>query len=362
MKHIIKFLFLFTILSLPFAACKRDLVNTTLKSPSGVSGFTASTSQVTLSSATDSVDVVSFQWQTPNYGFSAALTYSLYFDVPSDTSGASPWGNAIKVSIATDSLSLTYLGTDFNNLANRLGLTDGTPGAIVVRVASDVSQSNGTTSTVQTVYGSLGITVTPYHQFIVYPQLYVAGDFETNTWTPVDSPGQVLASVGSNSGYEGYVNFPNANNNFKLLTQTNWSANYYGWGTSATTLGLNASGNCWTPGPAYMQVKADVSALTISYTTTNWVVSGDFNSWSVTANPMTFNATTNQWTATNVNLTAGTGIKFVGDPSWNTFYGVDANDNLVQSSQTSISITKTGTYTVTLDLSHGAGNYTYSIK
>jgi hypothetical protein len=108
-------------------------------------------------------------------------------------------------------------------------------------------------------------------------------------------------------------------------------------------------------------VNADVSALTISYTTTNWGVSGDFNSWSTTATPMTFNATTNQWTVSGVTMTAGTGFKFLGDPSWNTNFGVDSKGNLSYNGA-NIPVTKSGTFTITLDLSQGAGNYSYSVK
>lgn len=346
-----------------FSSCKRDLVDTVLKTPAGVPGFTASASQVALSGANDSVTVVNFQWQAPNYGYSAAVTYSLLFDVPSDTSGASPWSNAIKVNIATDSLEKSYLGIDFNTLLNQMGLPIGSASTIVVRLESDVNQSTGATSTVSSIYASLAMTVTPYHVVLIYPNLYVAGDFLNPTWTPLDLPGWILASVLSNGSYEGYVNFPNASNLFKLCSMPNWNGINYGWGVSGTTIsGSSTAGNCYFGGPGYCKIVADVNALTINYTTTSWILSGDFNSWSVTANPMTFSTATNQWTATGVSLAAGSGIKFVGDPGWNTFYGVDAKGNLSQNSQTSIVVPKTGVYTVTLDLSHGAGNYTYSIK
>jgi hypothetical protein len=177
----------------------------------------------------------------------------------------------------------------------------------------------------------------------------------------MNTPGAILASVKSNNLYEGYLNFPNPYNNFQLCSVPGWSGTVYGWGGSQTTLGTSG-GNCYYAGPNYCQVVADVKGLTIAFTQTNWVLSGDFNGWSVTANPMTFDATTNQWTATGVSLTAGTGIKFVGDPAWKTMYGVDSKGRLAQGSQTSIVVRKTGTFTVTLDLSHGAGNYNYSIK
>ncbi len=109
-------------------------------------------------------------------------------------------------------------------------------------------------------------------------------------------------------------------------------------------------------------VTADVNALTINYVTTKWVVAGDFNAWSTSCQPDgILNTTTNQWTATGVSLTAGTSIKFPGDPNWTTNFGVDSKGNLAYGGG-NITVPKTGTFTVTLDLSGGAGNYTYSIK
>ena len=55
-----------------------------------------------------------------------------------------------------------------------------------------------------------------------------------------------------------------------------------------TISGSGSAGNCYFGGPGYCKVAADVNALTISYTPTNWAVAGDFNSWSVSATPMTF--------------------------------------------------------------------------
>ena len=213
MKKISNLLYVTLFLALLGSSCKKDLEQTTLKSPASVPGFTASTSQLVLSNTNDSVTAVSFAWQAPNYGYTAATTYTLLFDTPADTSGTTAWGNAIKVNIATNSLRTAYLGTDFNKLLNQLGLSFGTASSIVVRLKADVNQSAGAASTVPSIYSDLSMTVTPYKIVLVYPKLYVAGDFLNPTWTQLDQPGWVLASVKSDENYEGYVNFPNAGKN-----------------------------------------------------------------------------------------------------------------------------------------------------
>jgi len=341
-------------------SCKKDIGTTTLTQPAGVTGFTASASQVVLSTSNDSSQVITFKWEAPNYGFTAVTTYTLYFDVPGDTSGANGWANATKVTIASNTLQRSYLGTDFNKILNQLGMTNGSANTLVVRLKADVNQSTGSASTVPSLNSVVTITVTPYKAVLVYPKLYIAGDFTSPAWTQKDQPGWIVAAPKSDGVYEGYINFPNTDNKFKFCTQASWSGTNYGWGSSATTIS-STGGNLYVAGPAYCKVNVDVNALTISYTLTTWKIAGDFNSWSLSATPMTFNSNTNVWTAANVSMTAGQKFKFEGDNNWTTQIGADAKGDLVANGD-NIIVAKTGTFTVTLDLSAGAGNYVYTVK
>ena len=340
--------------------CKRDIPNPALSSPSGVSGFAVNNSNVVLSSSNDSATVATFSWQAGNYAVNIPVTYTLLIDQPSDTGGATGWANAIVTNIPIGKLSSAWLGTDFNHVLNLLQLPTGVASTIVVRLKQAIIQSNGTNSTVPTLHGDLTMTVTPYHVVLVYPKLYVAGDFLTPNWTQINQPGWILASVLNNGIYEGYVDMPNSFNNFKLCSELDWNGTNYGLGATQTTMSTTG-GNLWYAGPNHFRVVADTKGLTIQYFPANWTLAGDFNGWNTTANPMTYNATTMQWTATGISLTAGQGWKFVGDPSWNTNFGVDSKGNLAYNGP-NIGVAKTGTYTITLDVSQGAGNYTYSVK
>jgi hypothetical protein len=343
-------------------SCTKNDTNAVLNAPESVTGFTTTAPTVVLTSANDSMTVTDFKWQAPSYGFQAATTYTMIFDTPADTSGTNAWGNAIKMTMPTNSLEKSFLGMDFNTIMNQLGLPFDVASPVVVRLKSDINQSTGATSTVPSIYSDLGMTVTPYQVILIYPKLYVAGDFLVPNWTQLDQPGWTLASVKSDSYYEGYVNFPNTGNSFKLCTLPSWNGINYGWGGTGTTIsGSSTAGNCYFGGPGYCKVAADVKALTISYTPTNWAVAGDFNAWSTSATPMTFSTVTNQWTATNVSLTAGSTFKFVGDPGWASSFGLDSKGNLAFGGGNIIAA-KTGVFTVTLDLSQGAGNYSYSVK
>jgi hypothetical protein len=351
-------------LALGAAGCKKDLTQPVLHSPSGLTGFTVNSNNIVLSNANDSIVVAAFKWPASNYGTAVPVTYTLLIDQPSDTSGPNAWSNAMKTTITTDSLNKSWLGTDFNKLVNQLGLTPGVASPVVVRLTSDVNQSNGTTSVVPTLTSDIAMTVTPYKIILIYPKLYLAGDFLVPNWTQIDQPGWILASIKSDNNYEGYVNFPTTNNNFKLCTELDWNGTNYGWGTSGTTIsGAGSAGNCWFGQVAYARVSVDVKNLTIAYTPTTWYVAGDFNSWSTTATPMTFDPTTNLWTAAGIALTANTNFKFVSNSDWTNQYGLDSKGNLLLgNSAGNIPVTKSGTFTITLDLSQAAGNYSYSVK
>jgi hypothetical protein len=352
------FLLLF-VLALCGAGCKKDEVRAVLHSPDAIKGFTASSTQVVLSAANDSAIVTSLSWQAVDYGYSSSVTYSLLLDVPSDTGGADGWKNATRVNIATDSLHKSWLGTDLNRMINLMGLDPGVAGTIVVRLKSDVNQSTGVASTVPGLYSDIVLTITPYKVVLIYPKLYVAADFLVPSWTQLDQPGWILASPKDDKVYEGYVYFPYADQKFKLSTQLDWNGTNYGVVTGNTISGTG--GDMHVPGPAYVRIIADLKEMTISFASHKWYLPGDFNGWSTSATPLTFDPATSLWTATGVSMTAGDKFKFLGDTDWGFVFGLDSKGDLVFNGGDVVAA-KTGTFTVTLDLSQGAGNYTYSVK
>lgn len=345
-----------------FISCKKEEEKATLSQPARISGYSASADNIVLSPDNDSSTVVTIKWDAPEYGFQAATTYTLLIDVPADTSGNNAWGNAVKVLVPPNTTQKSWLGTDFNKLLNQLGLPFGSASSVVVLLKSDINQSTGVATSIPSLNAVVTLTVTPYKVVLIFPKLYIAGDFIDPQWTQQDLPGFILASVRSDNLYEGYINFTSVDNSFKLCTLPSWNGTNYGWGGTATTIsGDGTAGNCYFHGPGYCKVNVDVTALTVSYTPTQWTVAGDFNGWDVAANPMSFDPATNSWTATGISLTEGSALKFVGDPGWATNFGIDDKGNLAYNGGNIIA-PKTGVFTVTLDLSGGAGNYTYSIK
>ncbi len=94
---------------------------------------------------------------------------------------------------------------------------------------------------------------------------------------------------------------------------------------------------------------------------TSFCVTGEFNSWSLTANPMTYDATNKVWTTVCNISTVLYGIQIIGNQNWDFKYGdTNANGTLTLGGG-NIVVNTPGTYTITMDLSN-PGKYTYSIK
>lgn len=354
-----------------FLGCKKEASKNIVAPPSaGSLAFKSSAANVVLSAATDAANVVTFSFNAANFGVQVVPTYSLEFDLPADTTGTNAWANAIVVKLPAGTLAKTYLGADFNSLlANQLMLPTGVASTLAIRLKAEVTQNTGAGSSIKPIYSSLSITVNPYKATIEYPALLVKGG---NSWkTPAArSNGFVLTSAKFNGKYEGYLNLPNADgyggDAFQLVSSKDVSK-VYGWGGISTTMSLTGGNLYLTPAPAYMKVNADVDALTITYTPVKFFISGDDNGWSTSATPLIYNATTMKWVAANVSLTAGKTFVFTANGGYDISYKVDGSGALVFAGAPTwgginIPVTKTGVFTVTLDLSAGDGNYTYSIK
>lgn len=352
-------------------SCKKESSQNIIVVPdAGLQGFTSSVSTLVLSEATDAQSVVTFSFKAPDYGVKVVPTYTLQFDLPADTSGPNAWANAVEVRLFGDSLKRTFSGSDFNALLSvQLLLPTGENSTVAVRLKAEVKQNTGQVSVVKPVYATLTMTVNPYRSFVEYPALLVKGG---NSWrTPAErTNGFVLTSAKFNSKYEGYLDLPDADgyggDAFTLVSTKD--AKVYGWGTSETTLS-EGGGNLWLePAPNHMKVNVDLDALTIKYTPVKFFISGDDNGWSVSATPMTYHADTKVWTASNVALTEGNTFAFSCNGAYEISYKLDKEDGVLTFAGApgwggvNILVAKTGVFTVTLDLSAGDGNYTYSVK
>jgi hypothetical protein len=202
---------------------------------------------------------------------------------------------------------------------------------------------------------------------IVYPSLWVPGAYQG--WAPDKAPVIASGDKTNTKTFEGYINFAEAGKlEFKLTDAPAWDKGVFGKATGTTVNGVT-SGTLTSPGDnitvpttGYYQVKANLTANTFTLTKTTWAVigSGTAKGWD-NETPMTFDAATGVWTITTP-LSEGGEIKFRANNSWDLNYGDNKADGLLESGGDNIKVPSAGNYTITLDLSKGAGNYTFTLK
>jgi hypothetical protein len=187
-----------------------------------------------------------------------------------------------------------------------------------------------------------------------YPMLYVPGSYQG--WDPSKTT-TVLKSVASDNKFEGYLNFPDANGEFKFCTTPDWTNDYGDDGTTTGKL-LHPGSNIKVADAGYYKVNADMTALTYTIVKTTWGIIGSATptGWD-SDTPMTYDAATDTWSVT-IDLVAGA-VKFRANSLWDLNYGDTGFDGILDAGGTDIPITQAGTYTVSMKL--GAPDYTYSL-
>jgi len=349
-NNIHKFLFLF-IAAVSLWACKKDEIKTTASTGQpGTLAASQATVVLTSANANDTIEV--FSWAPSNYGFKAAVKYTLQI-AKAGTNFTAP--KEINMGSATQQ---KYKGADLNQMAILLGLAPGSAGQLDVRVKSSISDS------ITAVYSNkLTVSVTPYLVIINYPSLWVPGDYQG--WDPVTAP--KISSKTDNGIYEGYVNIPGGSLKYKFTSHPDWNHTNYGWASSTTT-GNNVAGtfnttggDLFVPTPGYYLLKANTNTREWSATKTSWGLIGDgvpTTGWN-SDQDLTYDVATKKWSIT-LNLVAGK-IKFRANDDWAINFGDTGADLSLEYAGADITIATAGNYTITLDLSV-PGNYTYTVK
>lgn len=187
-----------------------------------------------------------------------------------------------------------------------------------------------------------------------YPVIYVPGGH--NNWDP-SNISTVLASVGSNDYYEGYLWFANDNNLFKFTEGPNWDVN---WGDNGADGTLDAGGDNIVAGEAgYYKLNVALDTLHYTMLRTDWGVIGDATAdgWNSDQN-MTYDPDSGFWSVI-LELSAGT-IKFRANDGWDLNYGDDGANGILEQGGANISIQEAGKYLIKLKL--GIPDYTYSFE
>ncbi|MBG8554906.1 SusE domain-containing protein [Hymenobacter guriensis] len=344
------------------SSCEKDEVRVVAQ-PGTAAALTASTATVDLAENKAAESAVTFSWTPVNYGYEGqVVTYELQLDKKGNKF-AKPQLYAVG-----SAMKKTFTVAELNTLMLELGLPADATAEIEARIKTSLGTTGSATS--MTRYSAVStVSGTPYSAgevVIPYPSVYIPGAHQG--WDPASAP--KAASVADNKVYEGYVNFPTANNEFKFTAAPNWDLAYGDDGSAATTGGTTTGKLSTTPGgpnlkvPAagYYLLKADLNTQTWSATRTEWGIIGSATAkgWDGDT-PMTYDEANKVWTVTT-DLKGGQAMKFRANGNWDINFGDNEPDKILEYGGKDIVVKDDGNYTVTLNLKNGAGNYTYKIR
>ncbi|MCA1756336.1 MAG: SusE domain-containing protein [Bacteroidales bacterium] len=289
------------------------------------------------------------EWSDADFGYMAAITYTLELD-----EAGNDFSEPIALATSQESLAPLYVG-EINNLLLSAGYPFAVEGNFEMRVAAAVHKD------VDTLFSQpVAMSITPFEKIIIYPKLWVPGDYMDPQWSPGDSPN--LYSIKSNNKYEGYIWNPNATANFKFTSAPDWNSTNYGYGSGDEVSGVlsddSGAGNLYLTSAGYYKMNADLTAMTYSFLKTEWGVIGDATpgEWTTDTN-MTYDPATKVWSVT-LDLVAGM-IKFRANDGWDLNYGSNNANGIADPGGSDISVASAGNYTVVLDLNGPL--YRYSI-
>lgn len=288
-----------------------------------------------------------FTWSAADFGYQSATTYTIQIDKA---------GNNFATPINAGETNLTEADITVGEMNNFLLSSGALPD---VEASYDVRVIATVHADVETLVSSIiEMKITPFEKVIIYPTVYVPGNYQAASgyeadWSPDKAP--ELSSVKSNEKYEGYVYMTNGNNEFKFTDGPNWDLN---WGDTGADGTLDQNGdNILAPDAGYYKMNVDLNAMTYTILKTDWGLIGSAtpNGWDSDQN-MTFDSTTHTWSIT-LDLVAGD-IKFRANDGWDLDYGDTGGDGKLDQGGDNIPITEAGNYTVTMDLTRAIYLYT----
>ncbi len=343
--------FVFSALMISSCATKHNgpFLGATPGNPSISAPSDGSTYVLDKSKATDTLMTV--KWSAPNYGFPAAVTYTIQMDKQGDN-----FANPMKLGTANlPSFSITE--GDMNSFMLGNGFAFGQPTTLNMRVMASISDS-----VQKEVSSPISVVVTPYSS---YSYIYVPGNYQAysgygSAWSPPDAP--PLAMTGAQV-YEGYVYVNDKTDSdieFKFTKDQTWNTAY---GIDSGTGDLSTSGGnitLPTSSSGYYLMHVDLNAMTYKMTKTTWAVIGDATpgGWS-TDTPMTYDPANKVWTVTTTLDASGT-FKFRANGAWTINYGDGGKGTLAFNGNNNITVPASGTYKIILDLSNPP-LYTYKL-
>ena len=330
------------------AACEKDIDPVTI-SNGDTPTLAASATALKLDREQADNQAVAFDWEAMQLSWSNSEVAT---DIVTYTLQVGKAGDAFRTLVATktvDALTAAFTVKELNEALIAAKYNPGETANLEARLLVAMATNRVNYSNV------IDLTAVPYEDVVRYPSLYLAGGF--NGWSHSDD--FRAGSANDDGQYEGYVNFPDDNTEFKFSSVPGWDGINYGDGGGSMLSIDGGAGNLKAEAAGFYLLKANTGALTWSATKTTWGLIGDaVGSWDTDV-PMVYDTETRLWTAT-VDMTASE-WKFRANSGWDINFGASDKAGLLAYGGGNFKVEDAGTYLITLDLTN-AGYYTYSIE
>lgn len=312
-----------------FTSCEKEEEKAILNT-NAVPSIQLSANTVVLTKDNADKDAVTLSWPKPDYGFSAAASYTILIDKKGGTFVA-------PVSIITNTaLTKTFKTSELNAILIKLGLVAGTAGDIDIRVVSNVGDNTSKTSFTSP---TISLKATPYSDKLDLTTIWgVVGSAAVNGWNGPDMPfyktdktDEIVAYVTLNDG------------EIKFRSNNKWDVNYGDDGANGT---LESGGANIKVTAGTYKITFNTASLTYTIEKYSWGLVGSAtpSGWNAPDVPLTYDPTTDTWKATAF-LKAGE-IKVRKNEDWGVNYG-GAGGTLVLGGD-NIAVTE-GNYNITID-------------
>ena len=304
MKRLNK-LIVFGLIFTAFWSCKKEEIITNIN-PNAALVATLSTPTLVLLKDNELKDALTVSWATPDYGFQAAPTYSVYVNKKGEDFAK----KATQLGVGTD-LKKIFNTAELNKLLIGKGFATGVAGDVEIQVESLLGVSTKLKSSI------LSLKATPYVDKLDLASPWgLVGDATANGWNGPDQPmyrtstaNELVCYVSVNDGA------------IKFRRYNDWLTNLGSSGTvapdPAQTGGLVKDGKDIAVKKGMYKFSIDTIALKYKIEPLSWGLVGDATTggWNGPDMPMRYDPTIDMWRA-EVKLTAGA-IKFRLNNDWN---------------------------------------------
>ena len=334
------------------------------------------------------VNITEGQWEcsslssvtvTPEGGDATAMRYS---------AETGSYSATFMTSADNVPLQVEYAGTIYNNEYGDSS-TESTSAAFIGNADGSLSLGTSGTASGMTATGAAGTYTLTLNLTDMTWSIEEGGDITVTYPESISvyyytsgTQGELAAVLGSTGEgiYEGFlyndvIDWTEGRSNFRFHVNIGGEDIVYGYhwddatGGDQYALSDEPTGDFWSgfesSGVTYSRIRVDLINLTWSESPIDQVyLSGTFNSWSTTANPMTYDFDTRTWSGTCIfteeNYTDGAQMIFDDSTTDTWDYRYHGYDGTVYEGDGGTQITAPGTWTISINVSDMT-NLTYSV-